>query len=51
MLRAVESGSQAAFLAPTEILVRQHLNTVSPLGRTLKDVGLSWLFNSVLQTR
>ncbi len=29
MLGAVESGAQAAFLAPTEILARQHLATLS----------------------
>ncbi len=31
MLTAVEAGSQAAFLAPTEILARQHLETIAPL--------------------
>ena len=31
MLNAVESGSQAAILAPTEILARQHLATIQPL--------------------
>jgi ATP-dependent DNA helicase RecG len=31
MLHAVESGSQAAILAPTEILARQHLATIKPL--------------------
>ena len=28
MLNAVEAGAQAAFLAPTEILARQHLDTI-----------------------
>jgi ATP-dependent DNA helicase RecG len=31
MLHAVESGAQAALLAPTEILARQHLATIEPL--------------------
>ncbi|MEQ8965270.1 MAG: ATP-dependent DNA helicase RecG [Azospirillaceae bacterium] len=31
MLSAVESGGQAALLAPTEILARQHLETLTPL--------------------
>lgn len=31
MLHAVESGAQAAILAPTEILARQHLATLEPL--------------------
>ena len=31
MLNAVESGAQAALLAPTEILARQHLETIEPL--------------------
>src|SRR5690606_17358722 len=31
MLNAVEAGGQAALLAPTEILARQHLATIEPL--------------------
>ncbi|NBB82046.1 MAG: ATP-dependent DNA helicase RecG [Alphaproteobacteria bacterium] len=31
MLSAVETGAQAAMLAPTEILARQHLATIAPL--------------------
>ncbi len=31
MLHAIESGTQAALLAPTEILARQHLATIEPL--------------------
>jgi ATP-dependent DNA helicase RecG len=31
MLHAVESGAQAAMMAPTEILARQHLATLQPL--------------------
>ncbi len=31
MLAAVESGAQAAIMAPTEILVRQHMKTLAPL--------------------
>jgi len=31
MLAAVESGAQAALMAPTEILARQHLRTISAL--------------------
>ena len=31
MGRAVEAGGQAALMAPTEILARQHLATIAPL--------------------
>ena len=31
MLRAVESGTQAAFMAPTDLLARQHYAALSPL--------------------
>ena len=31
MLTAVESGAQAALMAPTEILARQHARTIAPL--------------------
>ena len=31
MLRAVEAGAQAALMAPTEVLARQHLRTLSQL--------------------
>jgi len=31
MLSAVETGAQAAMMAPTEILARQHLATIAPL--------------------
>ena len=38
MLAAVESGAQAAIMAPTEILARQHHKTIEPLARA---AGLS----------
>jgi ATP-dependent DNA helicase RecG len=33
MLDAVEAGTQAAFMAPTELLARQHEATIAPLAR------------------
>ncbi|WP_292238956.1 DEAD/DEAH box helicase, partial [Mesorhizobium sp.] len=38
MGRAVEAGGQAALMAPTEILARQHLATIAPLA---EKAGLS----------
>ena len=35
MLNAIETGAQAALLAPTEILARQHLATIEPLARAV----------------
>ncbi|HEX9881298.1 MAG TPA: ATP-dependent DNA helicase RecG, partial [Hyphomicrobium sp.] len=34
MAIAVEAGTQAAFMAPTEVLARQHLDTIAPLAET-----------------
>ncbi|MBT5048897.1 MAG: ATP-dependent DNA helicase RecG [Rhodospirillaceae bacterium] len=38
MLQAVEAGTQAAIMAPTEVLARQHFATIEPLAR---EIGLS----------
>jgi ATP-dependent DNA helicase RecG len=38
MLNAIEAGGQAALMAPTEILARQHLDTIRPLAEA---AGLS----------
>lgn len=37
MLNAVEAGTQAAIMAPTEILSKQHFETIAPL---CEDIGL-----------
>lgn len=37
MLQAVEAGAQAALMAPTEVLARQHFATIEPLAR---EIGL-----------
>lgn len=39
MLQAVENGAQAALMAPTEILARQHAETLGPW---LDELGISW---------
>ncbi|MER9950557.1 ATP-dependent DNA helicase RecG [Mesorhizobium sp. M0047] len=36
MARAVEAGGQAALMAPTEILARQHLATIAPLAAKVR---------------
>ena len=35
MMQAAESGAQSALLAPTEILARQHFETISPLAEAV----------------
>ena len=37
MLNAVECGTQAAIMAPTEILAKQHLETMQPL---CEEIGI-----------
>lgn len=37
MLNAVEAGAQAAIMAPTEILAKQHFETIAPL---CEDIGI-----------
>src|SRR5690606_28209808 len=37
MLNAIESGAQAALMAPTEILARQHAETLQPM---LEAIGV-----------
>ena len=38
MLNAVESGLQAAIMAPTEILAKQHFETIAPM---CEDIGIT----------
>ncbi len=42
MLSAIEAGAQAALMAPTEILARQHYNTIAPLAEAA-GVGIELL--------
>jgi ATP-dependent DNA helicase RecG len=42
MLGAVEAGAQAAIMAPTEILARQHLHTLAPLAQAA-GIGIELL--------
>ena len=35
MLRAIETGSQAVLMAPTEVLARQHFATIEPLAEAI----------------
>ncbi len=35
MLRVIENGAQASLLAPTEILARQHVETLTPMAATI----------------
>lgn len=42
MLAAVESGGQAALMAPTEILARQHMDSLTPLAESI-GLGLTLL--------
>lgn len=37
MLNAVECGTQAAIMAPTEILAKQHMETIQPL---CEEIGI-----------
>lgn len=38
MVQVIESGAQAALMAPTEVLARQHFATIEPLAR---EIGLN----------
>jgi ATP-dependent DNA helicase RecG len=38
MLQVIEAGSQAALMAPTEVLARQHFATIEPLAR---EIGIN----------
>ena len=41
MLIAVEAGGQAALMAPTEILARQHAERLAPEGRASASAWMS----------